>query len=238
MTDKVIHNIEDILRMLDSFLPNKDEWWDGFYSDRERKCPFFIEFPDENLVSYFDNGLMKPGWVLELGCGSGRNAIYFAQKGCKVDAVDFSKEAIIWATERAKEKATEVNFICRSVFDLDVDHSAYDIIYDSGCFHHIPPHRRLAYMQLILHSLKEAGILGLTCFTPEGGSSLSDWDVYKERSLKGGIGYSEKRLRDIFEKSFNILEFRRMKEMKPEDSLFGKSFLWAILMQPKAMSGW
>ncbi|MFB5089813.1 class I SAM-dependent methyltransferase, partial [Psychrobacillus sp. PGGUH221] len=82
-----------------------------FYSDRERGVPFFANFPDENLVSYFEKSLFIPGKVLELGCGPGRNAIYFAEKGCTVDAVDLSQESLKWAEERANEKSVSVNFI-------------------------------------------------------------------------------------------------------------------------------
>ncbi|WP_255304283.1 class I SAM-dependent methyltransferase, partial [Streptococcus sobrinus] len=75
--------------MLDGILEEESRLnWDTFYNDRKKKIPFFINAPDENLVSYFEKGLLQPGKVLELGCGPGRNAIYFAQQGCSVDAVD------------------------------------------------------------------------------------------------------------------------------------------------------
>ncbi len=51
-------------------------WWDEFFADRAKPCPFFVEWPDENLVAWFGEGLLVPGRVLELGCGPGRNAIY------------------------------------------------------------------------------------------------------------------------------------------------------------------
>jgi cyclopropane fatty-acyl-phospholipid synthase-like methyltransferase len=230
MVKEVIHSFEDILRMLDSFLPDRADWWDGFYSDRNRECAFFEDAPDENLVSYFEDGRMQPGRVLELGCGPGRNAIYLAHQGCRVDAVDISEKAIRWAEEKARRSGVEINFLCQSVFDLHPEASEYDIVYDSGCFHHIPPHRRPDYMELVQHALKPAGLFGLACFTPEGGAALSDWDVYRKHTLGGGIGYSEERLRGIFQGKFEILEFRRMKEMDPDSGLFGKAFLWAILM--------
>jgi len=109
---------------------------------------------------------MKPGRVLELGCGPGRNALYLAGQGCKVDAVDISAEAIQWAEERARDSGLEINFLCQSIFDLQIEASTYDIVYDSGCFHHIPPHRRMSYVELVQRALKPAGLFGLACFTP------------------------------------------------------------------------
>ncbi len=232
MTEEAIYSIEDILRMLDLFFRDEDQWWDEFYSDRNREVPFFVNAPDENLVSYFGDGHMQRGKALELGCGPGRNALYLARQGCKVDAVDISKEAILWAKERTKESRPEINFICQSIFDLQPEASAYDIVYDSGCFHHIPPHRRFSYIKLVQNALKPSGFFGLVCFTPEGGSDLSDWEVYRQRKLGGGLGYSEEKLRRIFEGTFEIIEFRRMREMDPGNGIFGKDFCWTVLMQP------
>ncbi|MFC1716509.1 class I SAM-dependent methyltransferase [Candidatus Poribacteria bacterium] len=236
MSEEAIYSIDDILLMLDSLLKEPKQWWDGYYSDRSRECPFFVNIPDENLDFYFGDGRMKRGRVLELGCGPGRNAIYLARQGCNVDAVDISSQAIQWAQERARDSGLEINFVCQSVFDLQVETSTYDIVYDSGCFHHIPPHRRMSYIELVRNALKPDGLFGLVCFTLEGGFGLSDWEVYRQRRLGGGLGYSEERLWRTFERQFEILEFRRMKEMESDSGLFGKAFLWAILMRQRFLS--
>src|SRR3954454_2478123 len=103
MRDQFVYTTEDTLRMLDELLAERgDGWWDGFFADRARPCPFLVDWPDENLVEWFDQGRLVPGRVLELGCGHGRNAAYLARSGCSVDAVDFSAAAIEWAAERAR----------------------------------------------------------------------------------------------------------------------------------------
>jgi SAM-dependent methyltransferase len=118
MPEQFIYTTDDVLRMLDALLADGGgAWWNGFFSDRSKPCPFFVEWPDENLVEWFDKGLLAPGRVLELGCGNGRNAAFLAGKGYSVDAVDFSAEAIEWAMERAKTAGVPVNFQCCSIFD-------------------------------------------------------------------------------------------------------------------------
>ncbi len=79
--------------------------------------------------------------MLELGWGHGRNAVYLASLGCAVDAVDFSAEAISWARERARQACVRVSFQCCSLFNAACEPGAYDLVYDSGCFHHLPPRR-------------------------------------------------------------------------------------------------
>jgi SAM-dependent methyltransferase len=80
-----IYCIDDVLTMLDSLLRDSGSWWDQFYAEREKPVPFFADLPDENLVNYFKEKRIGAGRVLELGCGPGRNAIYFAKQGCQID---------------------------------------------------------------------------------------------------------------------------------------------------------
>ncbi|RXJ04646.1 class I SAM-dependent methyltransferase [Anaerobacillus alkaliphilus] len=220
--------------MLDELLTDEKCFnWDEFYSDRDKKIPFFINFPDENLASYFEKGYVSTGKALELGCGPGRNAIYLAEKGFVVDAVDLSIEALEWAGERAKERNASVNFLSRNIFELEFSEGTYDLVYDSGCFHHIAPHRRMSYIKLVMKALKPGGYFAITCFVEGGklgGSAISDLEVYKLRSLQGGLGFTEEKLKKIFHE-FEVVEIRRMREVSENEELFGVEGLWAGLFQ-------
>ncbi|MDW0114582.1 class I SAM-dependent methyltransferase [Sporosarcina saromensis] len=230
---ETISSYEDVVEMLDSLLREPTDFWNAFYEDRDKKIPFFVNKPDENLVSYFENQFIQPGNVLELGCGPGRNALYFAEKGCTVNAVDLSEESLQWAEERANEKEVSVNFIHKNIFELQLKEEAYDIIYDSGCFHHIAPHRRMSYLNLLSHSLKPGGYFAITCFVKGGelgGADITDWEVYRRRSLQGGLGFSEESLRTIFNR-FEVVEIRRMKDYGNDQNCFGTSALWTALFR-------
>ncbi|MGG0187610.1 SAM-dependent methyltransferase [Bacillus rhizoplanae] len=236
MRNETLHTMDDIVTMLDSLLRSPKPFWNNFYSNRDKEVPFFVNVPDENLVSYFDRNMIHKGKVLELGCGPGRNALYLAKTGCEVDAVDLSEEGIKWGEERAAEQGVSVRFICKSIFDLQVENQ-YDFVYDSGCLHHIPPHRRIHYVELVKQALKPNGFFGLTCFATgeldeKNGSEISDWDVYRGWSLQGGIAYSEEKLRDVFQ-DFEIIELRKMKEIRQPNEVFGESFLWTALFRKK-----
>lgn len=230
---ETIYNYEDLLQMLDHFIKEESTFnWDTFYSVRERKVPFFANDPDENLVEYIEKQLIKPGRVLELGCGPGRNPIYLAEKGFSVDAVDLSEEGLEWARERANERNLNINFIKQNIFELDIEEASYDFVYDSGCFHHIAPHRRMSYLGLVKRALKPEGFFGLTCFVEKGkfgGADLTDWEVYRLRSLKGGLGYTEEKLRAIF-KDLKEIEIREMKHSS-DQNVFGVDGLLTALFK-------
>ncbi len=160
--------------------------------------PFFVAKPDESLVSYVDRGLIRPGRVLDLGCGPGRNAVYLASLGFEVDAVDLSPVAIAWAEDRAGEAGSrsDSGVPTRSRSPTPSQRASgpagqYDVICDSGCFHHLPPHRRISYLALVDRVLAPGGHLALTCFDGGGvgGCELSDEAIYRQATFPfGGVG--------------------------------------------------
>ncbi|MFH8927584.1 class I SAM-dependent methyltransferase [Streptomyces pristinaespiralis] len=241
--DRGIRTVDDVMKLLDGlFAPEADRWtegaagwWDGFYGDRSKPVPFFVDKPDENLVSYLDRGLVTPGRALDLGCGPGRNALYLASLGFQVDAVDLSAEAISWAEERARESGAgrAVRFHRGDVFALDPAEfgGPYDLVHDSGCFHHLPPHRRVSYLQLLDRVLAPGGRFSLTCFASGAmGSELPDADFYGQSRLHGGLAYTPESLRWIFS-DLEEVELRRMRDEPAESPCFGEAFLWSALFR-------
>jgi len=231
MRDQFVYTTEDTLRMLDGLLAERGgQWWNGFFADRAKPCPFFVEWPDENLVEWFDEGRLGSGRVLELGCGHGRNASFLAARGCTVDAVDFSAEAIGWATERVPAAGASVKFQCCDIFEAVFVDGSYDLVYDSGCFHHLAPHRRKDYVDLVSRALKPGGSFALVCFRPEGGGGATDRQVYENWSLGGGLGYPQERLRALWDaEPFSVEVLRQMRDCGEQGPVFGRDFLWALL---------
>ncbi len=235
MDNDYIYTDDDVLAMLDALLAGREEdWWDGFYEDRAKPCPFFVNAPDESLAHWVEEGLIRPGNAIDLGCGGGRNAIFLARRGFAAEGVDYSRKAIAWAEERVKDAGVDVQLRCQSVFALDCAPGSFDLVYDSGCFHHLPPHRRRSYVELVTKALKPGGWFGLTCFRPEGGSGFDDLEVYERRSLGGGLGYAEERLRAIWSHGLEVRDLRQMRQADVASGLFGVDFLWVMLARKAA----
>jgi len=78
---------------------------DGYEPNRE---------PSALLTEWL--GDRPPGRALDLACGAGRNALYLAEKGYEVTAVDVSPRAIALAEAFAREKGLTINWV---VADLD-----------------------------------------------------------------------------------------------------------------------
>jgi SAM-dependent methyltransferase len=218
-------------RALDARLAAAEEArWQGFYADRTRPRPFFVETPDENLVDWRQRGLLAPpGRALDVGCGNGRNAVWLAAQGFDVHGVDLSAQALEWAGELARRRGVALALQQASVFEPAPAAASLDLAYDSGCFHHLAPHRRAAYVALLARALRPGGLLGLVCFGPGAGCGWDDDEVYRRGSLGGGLDYTEAELHAFWGRDFEIVELRPMRAMSAGDERFGIDGLWAML---------
>ncbi|MCC3275299.1 class I SAM-dependent methyltransferase [Arthrobacter sp. zg-Y20] len=238
--------VEDLLTLMDGLFVQDavrwtetagGAWWNSFYSDRSRPVPFFADKPDENLAALVRNTLHAPIRVLDLGSGPGRNALFLAEQGCTVDAVDLSSTAVEWGKERARDRNLDVAFTCGDAFTLPPEAipGPYGLVYDSGCLHHLPPHRRISYLQLLERTLAPGGYFGLACFASgQMGSELPDDQLYRDGQFEAGMAFSPADLRWIFE-DFEEIAIRPMIPQGKDSPLFGEPFLLtALFRKPEA----
>jgi SAM-dependent methyltransferase len=89
--------------------------------------------PDEALVDAVGSGLIEPGRTLEIGCGTGTNALWLAEKGFNVLGVDVAPLAI------EKSRARPGNARCRfAVLDFMTTMppgAPFALVFDRGCWH-------------------------------------------------------------------------------------------------------
>ena len=95
--------------------------------------PWEIRHHDENLEKVFAGDWRESLTILELGCGSGNDAIWFAKKGFNVTAVDISEKEINLAKEKSKG-ISNINYILDDIYSFSTEEK-FDIIYDRGCIH-------------------------------------------------------------------------------------------------------
>jgi len=225
-----INNYVDIMDFLDDqvkYIP-----WDDFYGLRNMPANFIIqnELPDENLVGFLSRGFQIAS-AIEFGCGEGRNAIYMAKQGLTVTAFDVSSVAINTARNIANQKSTNVDFRCQDIFKAVID-CKYDLAYDSGMLHHLAPHRRITYIDLLKSILKPDGYFGLTCFSwgDNCGDEINDWEFYEKGSF-GGVAFTKERLLDLFSPHFDILEIRKYKDGIANTIQGIGDFMWVCLFK-------
>jgi SAM-dependent methyltransferase len=103
--------------------------------------------PPELVALVEGPGALTPGHALEVGCGTGTNAVYLARHGWRVAAVDLVDRAVRQAREKADAAGVDVTVLCGDATRLDEVGvpGPYDLFFDLSCYCGIPPHRRDAY---------------------------------------------------------------------------------------------
>lgn len=225
-----INRLEDLYDMLDSMTEGIS--WDDFYAKRDKPAPFlkFSNLPDKLLVDFMKDHKVKD--AIEFGCGEGRNAVYLGQKGIMVDAYDLSKVAIANAKKDAQNYGLrDVSFTSGNVFEVSFGNQ-YDLVIDSGMFHHLFPHRRLHYREILKHVLKKEGYFLLICFASgeDGGDDIDDYAVYKQKQL--GVTFTPRRIRDFFGDDFDIISIEQCEELLT-DEYMENPYLYKCVMKKK-----
>jgi SAM-dependent methyltransferase len=94
---------------------------------------------------------LPPGRALDVGCGTGRDAVYLAKRGWKVTAVDGVEEALAKARQRAAQEGVQVQWIAGDVSDLAGLglEPGYTLLYDFGCIHGLPDAARASALDAL-----------------------------------------------------------------------------------------
>ncbi len=90
------------------------EYWNTFYKTRETN---FLDIPSQFAV-FFLNEISRDTPIIEIGCGTGRDSLFFASRGSKVIGVDGSISAVELCRSKAQTFGYDnASFICSDVSD-------------------------------------------------------------------------------------------------------------------------
>ena len=111
---------------LDPISPASDtsrDRWNRRYASGDRHPT-----PEPSRFLVAEVGGMAPGRALDLACGAGRNAVWLAEKGWRVTAVDFSDVGLTMARDLARARGVEVDWIEADVVAWVPESRAYDLV--------------------------------------------------------------------------------------------------------------
>jgi len=127
--------------------------------------PWDIGRPQPAFVELVRAGELNMGGVLDVGCGTGENALYLAEKGFSVVGVDLSTRAIEAAKAKATERKLKVDFRVANALSLDFKNRYFDNAIDSGLFHTFNDNDRVDFASEIARVLKRDGRYFMLCFS-------------------------------------------------------------------------
>jgi SAM-dependent methyltransferase len=107
------------------------------------------------------------GDVVDVGCGTGENALHLAALGHRVLGVDGSPTAVERARAKARARGLWVPFVVGDALALGELRRRFETALDCGLFHVFAPERRRPYVESLCEVLSPGGTLHLLCFSDE-----------------------------------------------------------------------
>jgi len=180
-----------------------------------RDTPWDTGIPEPELVRVVEAGLLPGRSVLEMGCGTGTNAIELARRGYAVTAVDFVPAAIDRARRKATEAGVDVDFRVGDITTLPLE-GPYDVLFDLGLYHGIRQ-RDLAGFLGVLDRVARPGTRWLSI----AGNAKEPLDpgppVVREDEFRSELG-----------SRFTFVEVREFRlKLRPDF----QPLVWSILME-------
>jgi SAM-dependent methyltransferase len=137
------------------------EIWDSRY--QQRVAEGLRAEPPTELAERIASLLTRPSDVLELGCGRGSDAAYFAGLGHRVMATDFS-DALIGANRKAFEGATGLSFRTLDISEaIDLPPASYDLVYARLSLHYFDDATTRRIFEDVARVLRPGGLLAFMC---------------------------------------------------------------------------
>jgi ubiquinone/menaquinone biosynthesis C-methylase UbiE len=155
------------LERIGSYLPGR---WKFQWRYWRRKTPWDTQVTPPEVMEFLAR--TPPGTALDLGCGTGTNAITLARHGWRVTGVDFIPKAIFAAREKAARSGFAIEFLVASVTELSVLPGPFDYVLDIGCLHSLKVEDRQRYAATLSRLLRPQAWYMLYAWLPrpsEGG---------------------------------------------------------------------
>ena len=144
--------------------------------------------------------------LLDVGCGNGRDSLYFFQKGLQVTAIDFSESGI----QNLKNKEPGIKTLQQNIHDIQFPKNTFDVIYAHLSLHYFDDQTTNTIFHALYAILKEHGLLFVKCKSTNdplfGKGEMIAEDMYREGHVRHFFSkeYMKEKLKD-----FKILQIRK-----------------------------
>jgi 2-polyprenyl-3-methyl-5-hydroxy-6-metoxy-1,4-benzoquinol methylase len=112
----------------------EQEHWESRYRG-PAPPPWDTGRPSAELLRRLSEFRVRPCRAIELGCGTGSNAVWLARQGFDVTGVDISPSALERATKHAFSEGVNVHFLQADIMHLPELGPRFDFFFDRGCYH-------------------------------------------------------------------------------------------------------
>jgi SAM-dependent methyltransferase len=121
--------------------------------------PWDIGKPDFNLIETVTKRPIPRCNALDIGCGTGDNSIWLAQKQFRVTGTDVSGIAVEKAKEKALKNNVECTFLVVDFLKNRIEGAPFGFVFDRGCFHSFGSDKeRKRFAKNVAANLEKSGL--------------------------------------------------------------------------------
>ena len=143
----------------------------SFESAYDGTPPWDIGRPQPAIIRLAETNQIT-GWVLDVGCGTGENLLYLAERGFVAMGIDGAPTAIKKARAKAKRRGLNAQFEVGDALNLSVPERPFDTVIDSGLFHVFSDEDRPRFTESLGRVVRLGGTYFLMCFSDQ---QPGDW---------------------------------------------------------------
>jgi len=133
--------------------------------------PWDIGRPQPAIIRLAETGQIT-GWVLDIGCGTGENLLYLAERGLDAMGIDGAPTAIEKARAKGKRRGLNAQFEVADALNLSIPTRQFDTVIDSGLFHVFSDEDRARFRDSLGRVIRLGGVYFLMCFSDQ---QPGDW---------------------------------------------------------------
>ncbi|MCU0961775.1 MAG: class I SAM-dependent methyltransferase [Pirellulaceae bacterium] len=190
--------------------------WDASYRG-EQRAGWDTGRVASDLRDAVRTQLLRPGRAVEFGCGNGTNAVFLAQEGFDVTALDLAPTALAQARQRAEQAGVQVRWLLADV-TAPPELEPVDVVFDRGCYHGVRRENAQGY------------VAALRRVTRPGARILILAGNANEQTGSGPPRVTEQELRDDFSAGFRFIHLETTRFDSATADRQG-ALAWSVLLE-------
>jgi cyclopropane fatty-acyl-phospholipid synthase-like methyltransferase len=193
-----------------------------FFQAYEGSPPWEVQEPQPAIVRLEEQGKIV-GAVLDIGSGTGANAIFLAERGHSVLGIELVPRAVELAKARLAQRGLAVEFRVEDVIRLGDLGRTFDTAIDAGVWHVFSDLDRPRYASHVRRHMKPGGRLFLICFSEQ------------QPGTEGPRRVTQAEIRESFKEGWEVESIEPTVYLtKPE--VFGEAKAWLATMRATDVS--